>query len=246
MRDKPFILELEMASIPNRPANEAVIEACSVLNPLDPSLKESFSSQSYMAYAERGETIFMAGASSEFVAVVGAGFVKMTRSAANGQEITMELLGPGQCFGLLVAIEGRSFPLNAVAVTNCWYLKIPTRVFTEAYQSSGPLKDTIVRYIGPRLRKAHDMMTRLSSGRVEERIAAVLFILSDSYGTRTADGLRLDVPLTRQDIAEMAGTTVETTIRILSKWQKDGMLSTEKHFITLIGDNARTGILHGA
>jgi len=198
-----------------------------------------------MAYAERGETIWAAGAPSEIVAVVGAGFIKMTKTSPTGQEVAVELLGPGQCFGLLAALEGRAFPLNAVSVTKCWYIKIPTRSLQPIYLSSASLKDQVVRNIGPRLRRAHDMMSRLSSGRVESRIAAVLLILADSYGVESDAGIVLGVPLTRQDVSEMAGTTVETTIRVMSKWQKEGFIRTDQKHIAILRTDALSDAIHG-
>jgi CRP/FNR family transcriptional regulator, nitrogen oxide reductase regulator len=222
--------------VPDRPTNRAVIESCSLLNSLDQIQKETLASGSFMAYVERGEVIWMAGAPAEFLIVVGAGFVKITKSTAHGQEIAVEILGPGQVAGLVATIEGRAYPLSALAVSTTWYLKIPTRLFLPVYQASNPLKEGLVRSLGPRLRKAHEMMGRLSSGSVEERIAAVLFLLADSYGTRTEEGIQLAVPLTRQDIAEMAGTTVETTIRILSRWQKAGFVCTRQQMITILDE----------
>ncbi len=188
---------------------------------------------STMVLARKGEVIWLAQSPALFCGVVNSGFVKMTRTAPSGAEMVMELLGPGQCFGLLAVIESRPYPLSALASTDVWYLKSSADAMREAYAHSSSLKDQVVRMIGPRLRRAHDMMSRLSSGRVEERLAAVLFILSDSYGEDTATGVRLEVPLTRQDLAEMSGTTTETAIRVLSKWQKAGIVSTEHHVITI-------------
>jgi CRP-like cAMP-binding protein len=228
---------------PNRPKTEAaqdtkpsivqVLETCSLLNALTDEERLALAEKSFLAYAERGEAIWLAGSPSHFVAIVGHGFVKMTRTTPQGSEIAMELLGPGQCFGLFAALEGRSFPLSAIAVTNTWYAKIPTRAMVEVYNKSSAFKDQAVRSLGPRLRRAHDMMARMSSGKVDQRIAAVLLILMDSYGHKTTGGVKIKVPLTRQDIAEMAGTTVETTIRVMSKWQKDGLVATDHQVITI-------------
>ena len=83
------------------------------------------------------------------------------------------------------------------------------------------------------------MMARLSSGKVEQRIAAVLLMLGESYGkVGKLGGIRLTVPLTRQDVAEMAGTTVETCIRIMSKWQKAGVVTTDHQVITVRSPDA--------
>jgi CRP/FNR family transcriptional regulator len=214
-----------------------VVEACSLLNGLTQEDRQEIAAHSFTAYAERGELIWSAGSPAEFVAIIGVGFVKMTKTSPGGQESAVELVGPGQCIGLFAAIEGRQFPLNAVAVTNTWYLKVPARVICAYYERSSSFKDQILRNLAPRLRKAHEMMSRLSSGRVEERIAAVLFLLADSYGSPQAQGMRIEVPLTRQDISEMAGTTVETTIRVLSKWQKEGVVATDHHIITILKED---------
>jgi CRP-like cAMP-binding protein len=235
-----------LRSFAERPSNLAVIEACSILNGLEANAKARLVESGFMAYAEKGEVIWIAGAPSEFCAVVGAGYVKMTKISPQGIEVALELLGPGQCFGLMATIEGRDFPLSATAITNTWYLKMPAREIHAIYAVSSALKDRIVRSMGPRLRKAHDMMSRLSSGKVGERIAAVLFILADSYGHAGPVGIQLQVPLTRSDIAEMAGTTTETAIRVLSKWQKDKIVSTEHHFITILDQSALAEVLQGA
>jgi CRP-like cAMP-binding protein len=233
---KESLFEYEMSAVPARPANIAVVEACSLLNPLTLAQREELAGSSFTAYAERGELIWSAGSPAESFAIVGAGFVKLTKTSPTGQEVAVDLLGPGQCFGLLVAIEGRSFPVGAVAVSNCWYLKVPMAAFRPLYDANSALKEQALRHLAPRLRKAHEMMSRLSSGRVESRIAATLFILADSYGDRVADGVRIRVPLTRQDLAEMAGTTVETAIRVLSRWQKEGVVRTDRHVLTILDE----------
>jgi len=224
----------EVTEIPEKPAVNAVIKSCSILNALTAEEHDQLASHGFMAYADRGEVIWLAGSPSHTVCIVGSGFIKMTRSTPQGAEVAIELLGPGQCFGLLVAIEGREYPLTAVAVTKTWYLKIPTRSVMEIYASNINLKDHILRTLGPRLRKAHDMMARMSMGRMEQRLAAVLLILMDSYGQPQKVGIRIEVPLTRQDLAEMAGTTVETAIRVMSKMQKEGVVKTDKQMITIL------------
>jgi CRP/FNR family transcriptional regulator len=126
-----------------------------------------------------------------------------------------------------------------------WYLRIPKRAFIEIYNSSAALKDRIVRRLSLRLQNAHNLISHLSSGRVEERIAVVLFMLTESYGQRESGSVLLRVPLTRQEISEMAGTTVESTIRTMSRWQKDGLVSTDHHFIRILDeDGLKELILH--
>jgi len=112
------------------------------------------------------------------------------------------------------------------------------------YDRNPLLKDSMLRRLGPRLRKAHDMMTRMSTGTVDERLAAVLIVLADSYGDRDSEGVHLQVPLTRQDLSEMAGTTVETTIRVMSRWQKQGVLRTDNRVIKILNEQKLEGLLN--
>lgn len=227
----------------DRPTKKSVLESCGLFRTITAEQLAQLAADSTIASADRGELIWLAGASPDTIAVLGTGFVKMTKNSPQGTEITVELVGPGHCIGVLAAIEGRDMPLNAVAITPVWYLKVPTRLLLNLYDEVSALKDQVVKSIGPRLRKAHEMMSRLSSGTVEERLAAVLFILAESYGKKNAEKIEISVPLTRQDLGEMAGTTVESTIRVMSKWQKEGVVSTAHQIITICKNRELEGCL---
>jgi len=245
MLNRPNLMPHSHTLLPDRPSNISVIEACSLFNAVTSNQRQALAERSFMAFAERGESIWRAGTPAQIAAIAGVGFVKMTRSTPQGMEVAVELLGPGQVFGLLASIEGGIFPLTATAVTNCWYLKLPADIIRTTYEESNQFKDQMVRSISPRLRKAHEMMSRMSTGKVEQRIAATLLILVQSYGTETEEGMHIEVPLTRQDISEMAGTTVETTIRVMSRWQKEGLVTTRNQNITIVNPDALSeSLLH--
>jgi len=211
-----------------------VLASSTLLGSLSPEQMDHLLVRSRMAQAARGEVIWMDGSEIPYFGVVGTGFVKMVRSSAAGQELTAEIMGPGQSFGILGAIEGTGCPLSARAVSNLWYLRVSKADFLEMYGQNVPLRDHLIRRTTLRLRGAIDMMSRMASGRVEHRIAAVLIQLAESYGVEEPDGsMRLEVPLSRQDLAELAGTTVETTIRITSRWTKQGVLKAQYRSLTI-------------
>lgn len=219
---------------PERPSAISVLQSTTLLNSLPFEDMDRLAAMSHMAFAERGTAIWLHGSETDFFGVVGSGFVKMVRSNSTGQEVTAELMGPGQIFGLLGTVDGTGCPLSARAVADCWYLKVPKAQFLPIYNQRTTLKDHIVRRTTTRLRNAYDMMARMSTGRVEERIAAILLILAQSYGRAEGKALLVDVPLTRQDIAEMAGTTVESTIRTMSRLQKEGVLETRSRRVLIL------------
>jgi len=226
-------LAADLFNFPDRPSILDVLRSSTLLNSLHAEEFDDLARTSHLAFAERGDTIWIRGADTDFFGLVGSGFVKMVMSSATGQEMTAELMGPGQVFGLLGTVQGTGCPLSARAVTHVWYLKVPKREFLPIYQKADVLKDALMRRTTNRLQQAYVMMSRMSSGKVSERIAAVLFILADSYGRPGTGGLEVRVPLTRQDIADLAGTTVESTIRVMSRWQKAGLISTEHRMVTL-------------
>lgn len=233
-----------VADTPERPTNIAALRSSTLFNSLTGEDLDELARVSHMAYAERGETIWMRGNHVDFYGLTGVGFVKMVRSLATGQEVTAEIIGPGQIFGLLGTIEGTGCPLTARAVCNTWYLKIPKAQFMPIYEERPVLKEHLLRRTTQRLRQNMDIMAKMATGKVEERIALILFLLSQSYGDENAKGVSIQVPLTRQDISEMAGTTVESTIRVMSRWQKEGIIESDHRIITILDEEGLENVLH--
>ncbi|MBS1706606.1 MAG: Crp/Fnr family transcriptional regulator [Armatimonadetes bacterium] len=218
----------------DRPSVRSVVASCPVLRLMSDADINAITAASHLARAERGESIWLSLESAGYFCAVGSGFVKMVKTTAAGQEVAHEIMGPGQVFGLLGALEGSGCPLSARAVTDVWYLKIPIQVFRPIYERTEALSAHVMRRTTIRLRQAHLLVAQLSAGTVASRIAAILLMLAESYGQATEMGMVLTVPLTRQDISEMAGTTVESTIRVMSEWQKTGVIATHKKTITLL------------
>ncbi|MCH7903327.1 MAG: Crp/Fnr family transcriptional regulator [Armatimonadetes bacterium] len=223
-----------MPQAPERPTNIAALRSSTLFNSLTGEDLDELATVSHMAYAERGETIWMRGNEVDFYGLVGVGFVKMVQSLANGHEVTSEIMGPGQIFGLLGTVEGTGCPLESRAVCNMWYLKIPKADFMPIFDGRIEFKNQLLRRTTNRLRQTMDMMAKMSTGKVDERIALILMLLSESYGKESEKGVTIQVPLTRQDIGEMAGTTVESTIRVMSRWQKNGIIESDHRFVTIL------------
>lgn len=220
-----------------KPTVQSLLQSSTLLNALTPEEMETLASTSRVVHVGRGEIIWISGDEVDYFGLAGTGFVKMVRGNADGTDVAVELMGPGQIFGMMGTITMAGCPLTSIAVTDMWYLRIPKRPFLDIYEKNVRLKDRLVRRMTLRLHGAMDLMARMSSGRVDERIAAILFILADSYGERHGKQLTLQVPLTRQEISEMAGTTVESCIRVISRWQKEGLVATDKHIITILDEN---------
>lgn len=189
--------------------------------------------------------VFMEGDPARWFCLVKAGHVKILRHARGGRDVVLELLGPGEMFGGVAVIERRPYPASAQATEPSVIVKIPQEPIVALAEREPSIVREIALMIGRRLRGAHDSVTSLAADPVEARLAAALVRLADREGSRSAAGIALPFPLTRQSLADMTGTTVETTIRIVSRWLKDRIVVEEGGHLVLRDIDALRGLTEG-
>jgi CRP/FNR family transcriptional regulator len=171
--------------------------------------------------------IFMEGDPARWLCVVKSGHVKILRHSRTGKDVVLDLLGPGEVFGGVAVIERRPYPAAAQATEATVVLKIPAEAMTALAERHPAFIKEIALMIGRRLRAAHDSVKSLAVDPVEARLASALLRLAAREGSRGAHGVALPYHLTRQSLADMTGTTVETAIRVVSRWLKDGLVRDE-------------------
>jgi CRP/FNR family transcriptional regulator len=167
----------------------------------------------------------MEGDPARWFCLVKSGRVKIVRHSRAGKDVMLELLGPGEVFGGVAVLEGRAYPAAAQAIEASVVMKIPADPVVALAERYPSLVREMALMIGRRLRAAHDSVKSLVVDPVEARLALTLLRLGERDGTKSKQGLTLPFHLTRQSLADMAGTTVETTIRIVSRWIKDGLVN---------------------
>ncbi len=229
--------------ISEKPNVAAVLQSNALLKAISAEDLSELTRVSRLVRAEKGEVLWFNGSEVDYIGLSATGFVKMVRTNSMGNDVTIELFGPGHLFGLMGAITGTGCPLTARAISDLWYLRIPKSAILDIYGHSIALKDVLIRKSALRLHGTVELMARLSSGKVEERIAAILLIVAESYAQTDSYGIRLMCPLTRQEICEMAGTTVESTIRVMSRWQKEGIVATDRQQIVILDEKRLNNIL---
>jgi CRP/FNR family transcriptional regulator len=186
--------------------------------------------------------IFMEGDDPRWLYLVRSGHVKIVRHSRVGKDVVLELLGAGEIFGGVAVIEKRRYPASAQATEPTVVVKIPADPVIALAERHPAFIKEMALMIGRRLRAAHDSVTSLAVDPVEARLAAALLRLATREGTRSGRGLTLPFHLTRQSLADMTGTTVETAIRILGRWLRDGIVEDDRGRLVLT-DATRLGTL---
>jgi CRP/FNR family transcriptional regulator, nitrogen oxide reductase regulator len=175
----------------------------------------------------RGETVFAEGDASELVYTVLEGRVKIVKSVAGGREVILEIFGPGDPLGAVVAYEGRPYPAMAVALEDAACLVLRRSPFFELLERHPSLVRGFLLGLTQRIVELTRRIPEVAGGRVESRLALLFLKLAAKMGSPHANGTWIPMPLSRQDLADLTGTTVETAIRIMSRLGKQGVLRTE-------------------
>jgi CRP-like cAMP-binding protein len=173
------------------------------------------------------ETIFSEGDPSEWLYIVKKGKVKITKLSHEGKEIILEIISPMDFFGGIAVLRGFPYPANAVAMEDAEVMKISRKNLLSIMDRFPSLMYCIATNIGDRIKGSHETLKSIALEKVEARIASLLLKLADKAGEKTPEGVIINMKLTKQDIAEMVGTTVETSIRTMSKLTKAGLVITK-------------------
>jgi CRP/FNR family transcriptional regulator len=173
----------------------------------------------------KGDTIFREGEPSDAVCVVQQGRVHLMKFLEGGQASTTCVMTPGETFCCLPALDRKPYPVDAVAAVDSTVIRIPTNTFHQLLEKNPAfLQDSLCLFCD-RLRAVEHQGCMLYES-TERRLSQALLTLSKKFGAT--------IPLTKQELAELAGTTVETTIRILSQLKKRGLVKSSRGFTTIM------------
>ncbi len=192
------------------------------------SLKELF---------KKKESIFSEGEPSEWFYILTKGKVKITKLSYDGKEIILELIKAPDFFGGLAVLKGFPYPASAIAMEDSEVIKIPKDKFLKLVEKYPSINRAMLSFLIDRVKTTQETLKNIALERVDTRIASTLLRLSEKYGRHERDGLMIDLRLTKQELADMVGTTVETAIRVMSKFKKSGYLNEKDGKIIITNIN---------
>ena len=170
---------------------------------------------------EAGSVFFREGEPAAAFFVLQAGSVKLGQVSPEGHQVVLRLIGPGDAFGGVAAFGGPAYPITAEAVTGSSALEWPGDVMARLMERHSRLALNALRFVAGRLHELQVQYRQLATEKVERRVARALLRLVQQAGRRIDTGVLIDLPLSREDIAQMTGTTLYTVSRIISRFEAD-------------------------
>jgi len=182
---------------------------------------------------QRRGLLFHQGDAAEEFAVVLEGRLKLTQVSAEGQELIVRYVGPGEMCAVVALFAGQEYPAAAEAVGDTTVIAWPRKTLDELLRGHPQLALNVLRILTERMGELSDRLRELATERVARRVARALLRLAGKAGRRTDRGVEIDMPLTREDIARLTGTTLFTVSRLMADWEEAGTLESGRERVVI-------------
>lgn len=213
---------------------EALLRVTPVFRKLAAEDRRTVAEAATLKRYEKGELIFEQDSPSDQFFTIASGRVKIFKMLPSGKDLILEVFSAGDPLGAVAAYDGRPFPASAVALEDTVCVVIPRGAFFRLLEEHPTLVRGLMLGMTIRMVELTNRLAELSGSRIEARLARLFLKLGREMGRQERGGLFIPLPLSRQELADMTGTTIETCIRIMSRWGKQNVVRTEKYgFVVL-------------
>ena len=207
---------------------------CPLLQQLSPPAVTEFLGAGRQFTLPAGSYIFYEGDEPNNFYILMDGNVRLSQLTPEGHQVIVRHITAGEGFGIIVVLSKMNYPVTAEALDECTLLSWDAPTARQLMLKHPQLALNGINLVARRFTEISDRYRELATERVERRVARTLLRLVRQVGTKTEEGILIDLPLTRQDLGEMTGTTLFTTSRILSQWEKAGWIRANRAHIQLL------------
>lgn len=206
---------------------------CDLFHDLDEgTLTAVFQTATRRHYAS-GSFVFYQEDEANTFYVLLEGKVRMSQVTPEGYQVIVHFFGPGQGVGIIAVLGQFAYPLTAETVEDCSFLVWDSELMNRLMEKYPLLAMNAARMLAIRFKELQDRYRELATERVERRVARTLLRLAKQLGQKVDEGILINMPLSRRDLAEMTGTTLYTVSRILSKWEQEGLVKTGREQVII-------------
>ena len=206
------------------PEERGIAREVSLLRTLEEPEFQSVIAASRIEAVDDGAFFFMEEDPAEKAYVLLKGKVKLVQVTPDGQQVLLGYLVPGRMFGIIAVLEHVTYPVSAQAVGLCRVMWWDRETLNRLIEQYPRMALSALRFMAGKIRSFQHRLQEMATQRVERRIARAVLRLARQAGRKTEDGVLIDLPLSRQDLAEMTGTTLYTGSRVLKDWEKRGLV----------------------
>ena len=200
---------------------------------LDEDKLTAINQQFSAAHHHADEIIYHQDERATLLRVVVHGAVKLVRHTMDGKDVLLDMLQPGEYFGNLSTTGEAVYSETARAQTDVCILSIRMSDFRSLLNEYPKVAVAVLDITADRLQSSQEKIRHLTTRTVKKRIAHILVMLSEKFGEQSAQGLLLQLPLSRKDLADMAGTSSETASRIMSDFQDQDIIKTGRQWVAV-------------
>lgn len=187
-------------------------------------------------FYEKGSYFFREDEPAKSFFVMLDGFLQVVRTTPKGDQVIMRHFGTGEIFGMATALGRNTYPASSMAISDCVALKWPMNCWDQFIQIVPQFGKNAVSTMGERLQQSQDRIVEMATERVEHRVARAVVRLVEQAGKPTPTGKLINVPISRQDVADMTGTTLHTVSRIFSAWSDQGIVQVGRQKIEVLSE----------
>jgi CRP/FNR family transcriptional regulator, nitrogen oxide reductase regulator len=197
------------------------------------ALQDVYKTSRFEKRAE-GEYFFFQGDPADSVFVLVEGQVRLLQLTPDGQQIILRIITPDTLFGVIGAVKGATFPVTAESMANSRALCWPHELLLQLMSRYPQIAQNAMQSMAGHVQEMQDRYREMATERVERRVARTILRLTRAAGKRTEEGIEITIPLTRQDLAEMSGTTLFTVSRIVSEWERNGIVRAGRERLLIL------------
>lgn len=196
---------------------------------------------------EEGGFFFLQGDEAAYLYVLTSGQVKLIQSNPSGQQVNLRTIYPWEMFGALGAVrnDGIAYPATAQALEDSTALAIQSNFLRSMMETRPHLSFGLMNLMTSYIQEIQARYRELATERVEQRVASALIRLAGQSGTRSEKEAGIELSFSRQDVAEMTGTTLYSVSRLLSDWERKGIIRTGREKITVLKPHDLVRIAEG-
>lgn len=187
---------------------------------------------------DTGVAVFNEGATAERFYMLLDGYVRVVRITSTGEQVTALHIPAGQLLGIARAVGKETYPATAMTATESMALSWPMHLWDSFVSEYDGFATQTYKTVGERLGEMNNRVVEMATQQVEQRVANALLRLINQTGRKVANGIEIDFPITRQDLSELTATTLHTVSRLLSAWEKQGLVQSKRKCITVCDPHA--------